>query len=189
MRRPVSAIVPCSALAILLIVLAGQAQTSDIRVPPAKSPCDNATQAPGPPSAACVVERRVASIRAVRDVLRQEASTGLPPGLSAADSAEARRYVAWLTMWADRLDALAMQGDYSIGKGGRGASGGDLDSQAQFFQATKQMQERQLSFNVQYLAVPKQMENQHRQFTMVSNVLKTKHDVVKSAISSINNVR
>jgi len=38
----------------------------------------------------------------------------------------------------------------------------------------------------QYLALQEKMQNENRQYTTVSNVLKTKHDTVKN---SINNVR
>jgi hypothetical protein len=49
-------------------------------------------------------------------------------------------------------------------------------SQAEIFQATKEMQEMQMTFNLQYLQLQNQMQNENRQFTMVSNIMKTKHD-------------
>ena len=52
-------------------------------------------------------------------------------------------------------------------------------------QATQQMQEAQMSFNLQYLRLQEQMQNDSRQFTAVSNILKTKHDTVKNTISNI----
>ena len=57
--------------------------------------------------------------------------------------------------------------------------------QSQFLNATKQMQETQMSFNLQYLQLQSQMQHENRQFTMVSNILKTKHDTVKNSISNI----
>ena len=57
--------------------------------------------------------------------------------------------------------------------------------QSQFLQATKQMQETQMSFNMQYLQLQSQMQNENRQFTMVSNIMKTKHETVKNTISNI----
>ena len=48
------------------------------------------------------------------------------------------------------------------------------------------MQEMSQSFNVQYLALQQDMQRENRQFTMVSNIMKTKHDTAKNAI---NNVR
>lgn len=50
---------------------------------------------------------------------------------------------------------------------------------------TKQMQEMQMSFNLQYLNLQNSMQNESRQFTMVSNIMKTKHDTVKNTISNV----
>lgn len=58
-------------------------------------------------------------------------------------------------------------------------------SQAQLPEATKQMQETQMSFNLQYLQLQNQMQNESRQYTAVSNILKTKHDTVKNSIANI----
>lgn len=59
-------------------------------------------------------------------------------------------------------------------------------SQSQLMQATQAMQEMQMSFNLQYLQLQNAMQNENRQFTMVSNIMKTKHDTVKSTISNIH---
>lgn len=56
----------------------------------------------------------------------------------------------------------------------------------QVVQAVKQLDEMQMSYNLQYLQLQNTMQNENRQFTMVSNIMKTKHDTVKN---SINNVR
>lgn len=61
----------------------------------------------------------------------------------------------------------------------------DRAAQAQLIAATRQMAETQMSFNLQYLQLQNQMQNENRQFTMVSNVMKTKHDTVKNSISNI----
>jgi len=59
------------------------------------------------------------------------------------------------------------------------------DSQEQLLQATKQMQETQMSFNLQYLQLQSQMQHENRSYTAVSNIMKTKHDTVKNSISNI----
>lgn len=64
------------------------------------------------------------------------------------------------------------------------AAGGS--SQDQLLNATKQMQETQMSFNLQYLQLQSQMQSENRSYTAISNIMKTKHDTVKN---SINNVR
>lgn len=61
----------------------------------------------------------------------------------------------------------------------------DPASVAALLQATQQMQETQMSFNLQYLQLQSQMQNANRQYTAVSNIMKTKHDTVKNSISNI----
>lgn len=63
------------------------------------------------------------------------------------------------------------------------AAGGT--SQDELLAATKQMQETQMSFNLQYLQLQSQMQNENRSYTAVSNIMKTKHDTVKNSISNI----
>ena len=54
------------------------------------------------------------------------------------------------------------------------------------FKAVREMQEMDQSFNLQYLTLQQNMQQENRQFTLVSNIMKTKHDTAKKAI---NNVR
>lgn len=51
---------------------------------------------------------------------------------------------------------------------------------------TEEMEEAQMSFNLQYLQLQSQMQHESRRYTAISNIMKTKHDTVKN---SINNVR
>jgi len=57
--------------------------------------------------------------------------------------------------------------------------------QDQLLNATKQMQETQMSFNLQYLQLQSQMQHENRSYTAVSNIMKTKHDTVKNSISNV----
>jgi hypothetical protein len=141
----------------------------------ADSPC--AKTAPGSKtvSAACIKER-VATLRDVRKVFLQIAGEPLPRNLTPQDAKVAERWIAWLKSWAPKLEALAETGERSTG----GSRGGD-----RLLDGTKQMQETQMSFNVQYLQLQNTMQNENRQFTMVSNIMKTKHDTVKNSISNI----
>ena len=66
---------------------------------------------------------------------------------------------------------------------GSTAAGGS--SQDQLLSATKQMQETQMSFNLQYLQLQSQMQHENRSYTAISNIMKTKHDTVKNSISNI----
>jgi hypothetical protein len=51
--------------------------------------------------------------------------------------------------------------------------------------ATKTMQESQMSYNLQYLQLQSQMQSENRSYTAVSNIMKTKHDTVKNSIGNI----
>ncbi len=64
------------------------------------------------------------------------------------------------------------------------AAGGDTS--AILLQETRRMQELNQSFNLQYLGLQQNMQADNRQFTTLSNIMKTKHDTAKN---SINNVR
>ena len=59
------------------------------------------------------------------------------------------------------------------------------NDRAQLVAVARQLQEMQTSFNLQYLQLQNSMQNENRQFAMVSNVMKTKHDTAKNSISNI----
>lgn len=58
-------------------------------------------------------------------------------------------------------------------------------SESQLSKAARQLQETRMSCNMQYLQLQAQMQNENRSFTMISNIMKTKHDTVKNSISNI----
>jgi len=58
-------------------------------------------------------------------------------------------------------------------------------SQEALLDATKTMQETQMSFNLQYLQLQSQMQHENRSYTAISNIMKTKHDTVKNSISNV----
>ena len=70
--------------------------------------------------------------------------------------------------------------------GGIAGAAAEGSSQTGLLNATRSMQETQMSFNLQYLQLQSQMQNENRSYTAVSNIMKTKHDTVKN---SINNIR
>ena len=67
-----------------------------------------------------------------------------------------------------------------------GAPASTGNAQQDLMNQTKQLQEMQMSFNLQYLTLQQKMQGENRQFSTISNVLKTKHDTTKN---SINNIR
>jgi hypothetical protein len=53
------------------------------------------------------------------------------------------------------------------------------------YEAARQMAEMSQSFNIQYLGLQQQMQDENRRYTLVSNIMKTKHDTAKNAINNI----
>jgi hypothetical protein len=82
--------------------------------------------------------------------------------------------------------------EYGLGGIAGGDSGGSAigsatggSGQTELLNATKQMQETQMSFNLQYLQLQSQMQSENRSYAAISNIMKTKHDTVKNSISNI----
>ena len=67
-----------------------------------------------------------------------------------------------------------------------GATAASTDAFNQMMAATRQMTEFQASFNLQYLQLQQNIQADTRQFNLISNIMKTKHDAAKNAL---NNVR
>jgi hypothetical protein len=66
---------------------------------------------------------------------------------------------------------------------GKAKPGGDAAKS--LFQAAQEMQEMQQSFNLQYLMLQNKISHENRQFSMVSNIMKNKHDTAKNSIDNI----
>lgn len=102
---------------------------------------------------------------------------------SAANLSELARIHANTVQLSEKMSAIYSALDKKISELGKLAQ--KPDSASQLVQAVKQMQETQMSFNLQYLQLQNSMQDENRQFTMVSNIMKTKHDTVKNSISNI----
>jgi hypothetical protein len=92
----------------------------------------------------------------------------------------------------DSGTALSPGGGGTMTAGGMGGAGTMTagmntggDSSNALLSATKQMQETQMSFNLQYLQLQNQMQNENRSYTCMSNIMKTKHDTCKNSISNV----
>ncbi|MBI3178887.1 MAG: hypothetical protein HYZ27_04460 [Deltaproteobacteria bacterium] len=113
-------------------------------------------------------------------------------GVGQLKSAAGATTAAGSTAYGANATGLSMQSGVSVSGGGAGAgfgttpgagapgAGGDMFTNMRSFQA------EQMSLNMQYLVLQQQMQQENRQFTTLSNVMKTKHDTAKNAI---NNVR
>ena len=152
-----------------------------------ESPCANVPPGSKTAPAACI-RHRVGILRDLRAAFLKIVREGVPGGLPQSETQEARRWFAWLESSAGKLETLAALGERSVGGAGGsaiGVSAGGGGGQDQLLAATKQMQETQMSFNLQYLQLQSQMQNENRSYTAVSNIMKTKHDTAKNSISNV----
>jgi len=114
-------------------------------------------------------ETRVKILKETKKILHKLSKQSSPRGMSTLEKAELKRYNNWLGLACKQLDNLSKHGEKLLKlRDGAGAL------------------EMQQSFNLQYLQLQQDMQQQNRQFTLVSNIMKVKHDTAKNAI---NNVR
>lgn len=59
------------------------------------------------------------------------------------------------------------------------------DASSQMMVATQQMQEMNQQFNLQYLQLQEHEQSESRQYTALSNVMKSKNDTAKNALSNL----
>lgn len=85
---------------------------------------------------------------------------------------------------AKKIEKLEV-GYNALGASTKIASTTPDNAQPSVLNATKQMQETQMSFNLQYLQLQSQMQHENRSYTAISNIMKTKHDTVKNSISNV----
>jgi hypothetical protein len=78
--------------------------------------------------------------------------------------------------------SLAASGNYTGAVATNAASG---DASSQLMMATQQMQEMNQNFNLQYLQLQEHMQQDSREFTAMSNVIKTKSDTAKNSLSNL----
>lgn len=58
-------------------------------------------------------------------------------------------------------------------------------SQKEVIELATEMQKMNMSFSLQYLGIQQKIQSETRQFTILSNIMKVKHDVAKNAINNI----
>jgi hypothetical protein len=130
------------------------------------------------------IRKEIFSRAAPRDLLDAVIQTvnRLVPILTRA---EARAFAVYaLNEIAAGSTDIGSQGSAAAGSNpiGAASSGGGQD---QLLAATQNMQETQMSFNLQYLELQSQMQNENRSYTAISNIMKTKHDTVQNSIANI----
>ena len=117
-----------------------------------------------------LVGKRVKILRETRQVLHKLSKKPSPKKITPREQSELKRYNKWLSGACEELAKLSNQGEKLLKQ----------------TQATKSVLAMQQSFNLQYLQLQQKMQGENRQFTLMSNIMKVKHDTAKSAI---NNVR
>jgi len=74
--------------------------------------------------------------------------------------------------------------------GGLGAASstgtGSAGSQGDLIEATRAMQQEAQAMNLQYLQLQERMQQESREFTTLSNVMRVKHDTARAAIGNIH---
>lgn len=125
---------------------------------------------------------KVGSLRGLAATLRTASEQPNPPGLTAAQVAEAKKYDAWLVGASGRVTKLAAAWEQKI-NALRIAC--EKDPLCKKDAAAKDMNELNMSFSMEYLALKTAMENENLSYTAVSSIMKTKHDTVKNSISNV----
>jgi hypothetical protein len=125
---------------------------------------------------------RSEAVRAINDASVQPAELEKIHARTVAINADLSRLYDALSKKAAEVGKLA--GTVRSGGGIAGAAAGGSSTQ-DLMNATQQMQEMQMSFNLQYLQLQESMQNTSRQYTAVSNILKSKHDTAKNVISNM----
>ena len=69
---------------------------------------------------------------------------------------------------------------------GEGSSGRTEDPEADIHTAIRRaMMEMNQSYNMQYLGLQQRLQDESRRFSLISNIMKTRHDTAKNSISNI----
>lgn len=131
------------------------------------------------PQRLIVLNERVEALAKASRELRTLASRPVPKGLVYDETKQAYRYGQWLRTTGDRLDALEAKGRQVIGYCEPKRQPGSR------IPAKNEMAEMSHSFNLQYLQLQNEITEENRQFTMISNIMKDRHDAAKNAIDNI----
>lgn len=170
----------CSAVSILLWLccLPSLVAAEEIRAPKAIRPHAVGVTACSPQQLAPLKERMAALAKASRE-LRELAIRPVPKGLGYDETKQAYRYGQWLRSTSDRLDVLEQKGrrllDYCEAKRQAGPRA----------MVEAEMAEMSRAFNLQYLQLQNSISQENRQFSMISNIMKNRHDTAKNAINNI----
>ena len=104
-------------------------------------------------------------------------------GAFATSNTSARQMATGASLGGTPVGSSSTSG--SIGGEAGSVSGSSDGDGFALLQATKEMNEQNQSFNLQYLQLQEQMQKESREYQTVSNIMKVRHD---SATAAINNI-
>lgn len=118
-------------------------------------------------SMSVAIRRKIQALRDTSSRLSSLAKQRIPlPDSTHLD--QVKRYDEWLNKKASELSSYANKFE-------REMSSISPNEVASFEKA----------FNLQYLQIQQKIQHENRQFTMISNIMKNKHDTAKNAINNI----
>ena len=132
-------------------------------------PVDRFTE-PGAAPDANLAEERIETLRSTGRTLRSLAAEPIQGALDVHQAQKVAEYSRWLQRASEEIEALADQWE-------RNLAGSPT--------ASSRMQETVKLFNLQYLQLQQKMQQDNRQFTLISNIMKAKHDTAKNAIDNL----
>jgi len=104
---------------------------------------------------------------------RTIAAEPIPKNLGKKEREKEIEYSGWLTKAGKDLDDLADRWEAELLESIRRTA------------RSEQMDAVNKSYSIKYLALQQRMQQDNRQFTLISNIMKVKHDTAKSAINNI----
>lgn len=126
---------------------------------------------------------KISSLRKTARIFHDLSREPISSRLGDAERMEIAEYDRWLQRSAGRCEGLAKKWEQGVERIRTRCE--KADAQCDFLAAAKETQEMNQSFNLQYLQLQSGMQNENRQYSMVSNIMKTKHDTVKNSIGNI----
>lgn len=115
-------------------------------------------------------QKKIAQLLQTSNTFDQLASQPHPKGLTKDQIKEAQKYNRWLRQKSSELKHFANKWRSATGR---------LDS------ANQQFMELQRSYNFQYLQLQNKISKENREYQLLSNIMKKRHDTAKNAINNM----
>jgi len=123
-----------------------------------------------------LARQRIAILRKASENFRVVAEQPTPAEFGAREAKDAEAYDRWLVKSAREMEDLARRWERSLA---------EASSKEPVLEAMKQMEEMNQSFSLQYLQIQQKIQQETREFNLMSNIMKSKHEAAKNAINNI----